>query len=474
VTRKFDYFVIFAEMRTGSNFLERNLGEFDGINMYGEAFNPDFIGRPNWPELFNMTMAARDDDPHRLLKNMAEQARALPGFRFFFDHETRVVDEMLADPRCGKIVLTRNPLDSYVSIKLATKTDQWILTDMQDAKKATIRFDLQEFEAHLDQLQEFQLRILRGCQRAGQAPFYLNYDDINDIDVLNGIAAFLGCEDRIESLQRSLKPQNPTPMQEKVENYEEMRKALSTLDRFDLSRTPQFEPRRAPGVPTYYATEKHPLLFLPMRGGIEGPILDWMAALDGTTRDGLHSGFTQKTLKDWKRTHTGFRSFAILRHPLERAHATFCRYILSTEPGAYLDIRRRLKKKYGLPIPEEGPGPDYSTAQHRQAFLSFLHFLRGNLAGQTAIRVDSAWATQTEILKGMCEIGVPDRLIRPEELGPALTDLARSVGATAGDLSPPAAQPPQALERIYDEELEEAARRAYQKDYVSFGFGSWL
>ncbi len=45
--KPFDYFVVFAEMRTGSNFLETNLNAFEGIACYGEAFNPHFVGYPN-------------------------------------------------------------------------------------------------------------------------------------------------------------------------------------------------------------------------------------------------------------------------------------------------------------------------------------------------------------------------------------------------------------------------------------------
>jgi len=37
---RFDCFVVFAEMRTGSNFLEANLNAFDGLTCHGEAFNP--------------------------------------------------------------------------------------------------------------------------------------------------------------------------------------------------------------------------------------------------------------------------------------------------------------------------------------------------------------------------------------------------------------------------------------------------
>ncbi|MFV2034483.1 MAG: nodulation protein NodH, partial [Halocynthiibacter sp.] len=51
MANRFDYFIIFAEMRTGSNFLESTLNAFPGITCYGEAFNPHFVGYPNRKEI---------------------------------------------------------------------------------------------------------------------------------------------------------------------------------------------------------------------------------------------------------------------------------------------------------------------------------------------------------------------------------------------------------------------------------------
>ncbi len=57
----FDYFVVFAEMRTGSNFLEANLNAFAGLTCHGEAFNPHFIGYPNsGGDCWVLTQAERD------------------------------------------------------------------------------------------------------------------------------------------------------------------------------------------------------------------------------------------------------------------------------------------------------------------------------------------------------------------------------------------------------------------------------
>ncbi|MEL7089565.1 MAG: nodulation protein NodH, partial [Planctomycetota bacterium] len=52
---RFDYFVVFAEMRTGSNFLETNLNAFDGLACHGEAFNPHFLGYPDREQLLGLT-----------------------------------------------------------------------------------------------------------------------------------------------------------------------------------------------------------------------------------------------------------------------------------------------------------------------------------------------------------------------------------------------------------------------------------
>ena len=51
----FDYFVVFAEMRTGSNFLEANINAFDGLSCLGEAFNPHFIGYPDNEKILGVT-----------------------------------------------------------------------------------------------------------------------------------------------------------------------------------------------------------------------------------------------------------------------------------------------------------------------------------------------------------------------------------------------------------------------------------
>jgi hypothetical protein len=469
---RFDCFVVFAEMRTGSNFLEANLNALDGVTCHGEAFNPHFIGYPNKDTLCGVTLAQRVADPARLLTAIRGQTGQMAGFRFFNDHDPRVLDLILPDPRVAKIILTRNPIESYVSRKIAAATGQWKLTNVQHAKTGTVRFNASEFEDHLDRLQAFQVRLMNALQRSGQTAFYVDYEDLHDLEVANGLAAFLGVPARLTGLDKKLKKQNPEPLDDKVLNFAEMESALARLDRFNLTRTPNFEPRRGPAIPTFVAAPDSPLLYLPIKGGPDVAVRGWLSALDGGKAP--VEGFVQKTLRAWKSARPGHRSFAVLRHPLARAHAAFCDKILATGPDTYPEIRDNLRRTFHLPVPEEAVGPDWSDSDHRSAFLVFLAFLRANLSAQTAIRVDPFWASQQAVLQGMAGFSLPDMILREDSLAAGMAALAHQIGRDDAPAPSPNTDPHAArLVAIYGPAIESAARDACARDYAAFGFGDW-
>lgn len=448
-------------MRTGSNFLEANLNAMPGVACYGEAFNPHFIGKLNQTEAFGITLAQREADPAALLRKMRAHSPGLSGFRYFHDHDPRILPGVLADPLCAKIILTRNPVESYVSWKIAQATGQWKLTQAKRLKTAKAHFDPPEFTAHIAQLQEFQLRLMHGLQISGQTAFYIDYEDINDTDVLNGLARFLGVEGALAAPDGTLKKQNPEEISEKVENYEEMAAALARLDRFNLARTPNFEPRRAPSIPSFLAAGA--ALYMPMRGGPVDEVAQWLAGLGPVSGD-----FTQKTLRQWLRKNPNHRSFTVLRHPVARAHAGFCSHILT---GALPHIREGLIKSYNIALPKIGE--PQSLAEHRQAFLDFLKFLKLNVAGQTGLRIDAHFASQTAVLQGFAQFQGPDLVLREESLPMGLGFLSAEIGADCPALPSLPSPSRDILTEIYDAEIEAAARDAYTRDYMGYGFSDW-
>ena len=471
---KFDSFVVFAEMRTGSNFLEANLNAFAGIACHGEAFNPFFMGYPKSEPILGVDQATRDENPKKLLAAIRGQQDALGGFRYFHDHDPRVFDEIIEDQRCAKIVLTRNPVDSYVSWKIAQATGQWKLTDMKAQKVAQAVFDADEFSTHLDALQQFQITLLNRLQTSGQTAFYVAYEDLQSVEVMNGLARYLGVDEQLEGLDKNLKKQNPSPISAKVSNYDEMLEALARLDRFDLTRTPNFEPRRGPNVPSYVAAATSSLIYLPIKSGPQDQVLDWLAALDGVPREALRDKMSQKELRQWKRKMRGHRGFTVLRHPALRAHDAFCRHILTTGEGSYRQLRNTLMRRYKVPLPKDGPDDEYDREAHRAAFVAFLKFLKGNLAGQTSIRVDAAWCSQAQAIAGFGAFCLPDRILREEELASELPALAAGQGHATVPAVPQMVEPgPFTLGDIYDDEIEALTAEAYQKDYMTFGFSRW-
>ncbi|MBV2359623.1 nodulation protein NodH [Thalassococcus sp. CAU 1522] len=472
---RFDLFVVFAEMRTGSNFLEANLNAFDGITCHGEAFNPHFIGYPTSEDILGVTQAERDADPARLLGQIRKATPGgIGGFRFFHDHDPRILPRILEDERTAKIILTRNPADSYVSWKIAQATGQWKLTNVAKRKDAKVRFDAREFEEHLAALQQFQVFLMNELQRSGQTAFYVAYEDLQDVGVMNGLARWLGARSQLDSLNSALKRQNPEPITEKVSNPDEMARALSRLDRFNLTRTPNFEPRRGAVVPTYLAAAQTPLLYLPIRSGPEAAVRGWLAALDGVDEDALTRDFNQSSLKQWKRERPGHRSFTVIRHPVARAHDAFCTKILGTGKGSFAGIRKTLRRAHNLPIPEGDLDDGYDLSAHREAFTGFLAFLKANLSNQTGVRVDGHWASQAQVLEGFAEFTLPDMIVREDEMATYLPPLAMQVGHPApADPEPLPIAAPHALAQIYDDRIEKLARDAYGRDYLMFGFDDW-
>ncbi len=468
--KKFDYFVIFAEMRTGSNFLESNLDLFPGLKTYGEAFNPYFMVRPKMKELFGVTVEQRNENPIRLLQSMVEHSAGMPGFRFFSDHDNRVFEYIIEDPRCAKVVLSRNHVDAYVSRKIAWETDQWQLNDLRDVRKKKARFVPSEFEKLFNRFKDFQLKIMHRLQKSGQTAFYIDYEDAQDLEVINGLARFLGEDTQIEEFAGKFKKQNPEALKDKVVNFADLEATVEKIDLFDVNRIPNFEPRRTAAVPTYLSAKNVPAMYLPVQGALDQELRGWLADLDGTDPEDLQVGMTQKDLRKWKRQHRGARSFTLVRHPVRRAYSTFCHHFFTDGAELFPEIRHALKEHYDVPFPDLPLPEDYSADDHRATFLAFMQFVKRNLDGQTTIRVDPSWASQSHIVQGFAQVLPPDLILREERLAEGLAFLADELGIDAPKAPIAIEDTPFSLDDIYNADVEDAVRAVYQRDYMLFGY----
>ena len=451
-------------MRTGSNFLEANLNAIPGVTCHGEAFNPAFIGNEKKQELLGVLIHQRNQNPEALLKAMRKQTEGLSGFRYFHDHDPRVFELIVDDPTVAKVVLTRNPLESYISWKIAKESNQWRTTSAANIKTARPEFKLEEFRSRVDELQDFQVRLLNRLQVSGQTAFYIDYDDVLDLDVINGLAAFLEVEGRLEKLDLSFKKQNPEPLREKVSNPAEMAAGLGRMDFFNIDQTPSFEPRRQAAIKDYVAGVDVPLLFQPVKGSVEAQVRTWLQSYGEVV-----SAFDRQSLKGWRQDRPGHRSFTVLRHPLVRAHAAFCEYL---DKEWMPELRGHLKRVHKVDLPAKGQGYG-DAASHRAGFLKWLEMTKHLHAGRTELRTPPHLATQLATVTGFAQLQAPDHLLREERLAEGLAFLCAEVGVVMKAITKADAKEDFPLAEIYGPELETAARDAYGKDYVAFGYGDW-
>ena len=85
-------------------------------------------------------------------------------------------------------------------------------------------------------------------------------------------------------------------------------------------------------------------------------------------------------------------------------------------------------------------------------------------------RVDAHWASQTAVLQGFAQFQGPDHVFREDRLAQGLAYLAAEVGVDCLAVHPTDMP---ALAAIYNADVEAAARDAYPRDYMGFGFADW-
>ncbi|MEM6465958.1 MAG: hypothetical protein AAF679_05580 [Pseudomonadota bacterium] len=366
--------VILADMRTGSNQLESNLAQFPGLQTYGEVFNPSFMGRDGQEELLGCSMASRATTAEAVLEAMVA-AQGLPVFRLFPDHDLRVEQLVLEDPRWAKVFLRRSPLESFLSREAARQTGQWRLRREFQRQTQKVMFDADRFEAYAAKQAATYAGWEHALRRSGQSYFPLSYPECGDLDLLNGLVGWLGLPDRLEALEEATVRQNPAALVDRVENLEELEAFLARAGYIP----------HIPAAPT-----QELLLHLPC---------------DAVGAWAPHGGPpSSQTVGGCLRTGSlsQLPVFGVV-DPLVRAQAIFEARLLRDGPDLFPYIRTTLRNEYGVALPEQplDKGGQLPEADYIRAFEQFLTFLESNLKGLTSIRQDPAWLSQATYARAL-------------------------------------------------------------------------
>jgi hypothetical protein len=140
-------FLLVGMMRSGSNFLERQLNLLPDVRCHGELFNTAFVGfsheASGRPEGYKREdTAARNADEEGFIAKVDQACdRRIIGLRLFLDHSAHMTARLLHDPNVAKIVLSRNLLEAYISLETARETGVWLTTESAKAPPKPVKVE---------------------------------------------------------------------------------------------------------------------------------------------------------------------------------------------------------------------------------------------------------------------------------------------------------------------------------------------
>lgn len=465
MSQKFQYFVVLAAMRTGSNLLQSKLNAYKRIQCYGELFNPAFVNTPKSDSHLGITKSERDLAPLGLIDRLKESSLQLPGFRLFAGHNELVWDHVIQDHSCAKIVLTRNPLDSWVSLQIAKSTDQWRIGNISRRKSSKVSFIATDFKSYLEESERRQTEILRAMQISGQSAYYIRYDDLGDVEIINGLASWLGAEERIKEFHQEIVKQNPEPISEKVDNYSEVLEGISDIPLTRFMQTPNSDAVRGRFLPGIVTACNAPIAYLNLDRSPRQSVLKWLADLDSVDLASLRRDYDEGRFSSWRKANPGFLSFTVVRDPLARVFSAFLDF-MSPDPllCPWNDFTRHIDTI------EIESREAFENERLRNNFKSFLRRVGDVLSGKSGRRKYDGIVEQVLILERYADVIMPDRIIREEELAVELQGVASRLCLYDPPPFVSLFDEANGLISIVDQEILALVKEIYAIDYDRLGY----
>lgn len=227
-------FVLIGMMRSGSNFIERQLNLLADVRCHGELFNPAFIGFSHESGKVHAGYK-RDEVKLRLEDEIgffrkvdAACDRPLMGCRLFLDHSAGMTARILYDPSIRKVVLSRNLLEAYISLATARETGVWLTTEGPKAAPKPTKVEVPKLITFALRQSLYYNDILTVLHQTNQPYLQLDYNEIKDLGKLNEVAQFIGSQHRFKSVVEPIQKQNPGTLEQRIADYpklvEELRK----------------------------------------------------------------------------------------------------------------------------------------------------------------------------------------------------------------------------------------------------------
>lgn len=235
-------FIIYAYPRTGNTYLGYTLNRHPKIlcipELYGGHYHRkelptfknalDHIERHLW-----LTKKIKINRNNNILDEILNQKNNLITGTTIISSNIRhgpknqpnihYLNEINKNKDIKKIILVRDPLQTYISAKIAKKSTHWVWMDTSDVK---INFDLSEFKEHCNKVNRYYYSILESIKN--QTFLVVDYNTV--ISSIKIILDFLKVENiKLEIKNTVTKKQNSQNILDQVLNYEQMQKDLLSI-----------------------------------------------------------------------------------------------------------------------------------------------------------------------------------------------------------------------------------------------------
>ena len=232
-------FLLVGMMRSGSNFLERQLNLLPDVRCHGELFNTAFVGfsheASGRPEGYKREdTAARNADEEGFIAKVDQACdRRIIGLRLFLDHSAHMTARLLHDPNVAKIVLSRNLLEAYISLETARETGVWLTTESAKAPPKPVKVEINKLVTFALRQSLYYNDVQTVLHQTGQRSLQVDYNEIKDLAKLNEIARFIGSGHQFDTVSEPIRKQNPGSLEERILDFP---KLLEELKRRQLAR----------------------------------------------------------------------------------------------------------------------------------------------------------------------------------------------------------------------------------------------
>ena len=226
-------FAVVGMMRSGSNFVERALDDAPDVLCHGELFNPHFVGIHHTKnKIFagyeRENIEKRNDDLEKFHSTILKNSAApIVGMRIFCEHQQEALNQIVMNAEIKKIILRRNLLEAFLSLKRASNSGQWLVGDKKFlAKIDPIEIDFIEFIQFVCMQSLFFNEVVSTLEKTGQKYVQLDYTEIKSPEKINEIFEFIGSKHRVDVVEEKLVKQNQLPIEKSIANFDEFKTKL--------------------------------------------------------------------------------------------------------------------------------------------------------------------------------------------------------------------------------------------------------